>query len=64
MRPATTLAAFAGGLALVFTAAAGVGNAVGPVGTVSEPAPGDTAPHDGTSDTGGVTDMDGATHTD
>lgn len=47
MNPAATLGMYAGALALVFGAAVGVGNAVGPVGTAAAPA------HSSTGDTGG-----------
>jgi hypothetical protein len=39
VKPAATLGLYAGGLALVFAAAAGVGSAVGPVGTAGASAP-------------------------
>ena len=42
MNPAPTLALYAGALALVFTAAVGVGSAVGPVGTAGAAAPAHT----------------------
>ena len=39
MRPAATLSLYAGALALVFVAAVGVGNAVGPVGAGGSDSP-------------------------
>jgi molybdopterin biosynthesis enzyme len=45
MNPAATLGVYAGALALVFGAAVGVGNAVGPIGTAADDIPAHTTDH-------------------
>ena len=54
MRPAAILSLYAGALALVFVAAVGVGNAVGPVGAGGSDRP--------SSSTSGATDPHGQQH--
>jgi hypothetical protein len=45
MNPAATLGVYAGALALVFGAAVGVGNAVGPIGTAADDKPAHSSDH-------------------
>ena len=56
MNPAATVGVYAGALALVFAAAVGVGNAVGPVGTAGGGAVehSTAAPHSSPDGAGGV----------
>ena len=52
MNPAATLGVYAGALALVFGAAVGVGNAVGPVGTAADEPAHDAAGHEDEQENG------------
>ncbi len=62
MNPAATLGAYAGALALVFAAAVGVGEAVGPVGTAGASTPAHSAAADSSTAHGTATDAPTPAH--